>query len=212
MILIYLIIILMAGGVIAWITGKRSSLFSRYISLITVFIDFIIVLFIYLRNGLNSDETWLIEYNTNWIPQFGINLHLALDGLSLLLLLLTFFIGIIAVLISWKEIQTNIGFFHFNILWILAGITGVFLSMDLFLFYFFWEVMLIPMYFLIGIWGHENRIYASYKFFIFTQASGLLMFLAILGLYLLHGSKQGHIHLNTSSLLKHPWDPQWKCY
>ena len=116
MILIYLIIILMAGGVIAWITGKRSSLFSRYISLAALFIDFIIVLFIYFRNGINLDKTWLIEYNTNWIPRFGINLHLAMDGLSLLLLLLTFFIGIIAVLISWKEIQTNTGFFHFNIL------------------------------------------------------------------------------------------------
>lgn len=204
MILIYLIIILMAGGGVAWITGKRSSLFSRYISLAAVFIDFIIVLFIYFRNGINSDNTWLIEYNTNWIPRFGINLHLALDGLSLLLLLLTFFIGIVAVLISWKEIQTNIGFFHFNILWILSGITGVFLSMDLFLFYFFWEVMLIPMYFLIGIWGHENRIYASYKFFIFTQASGLLMFLAILGLYLVHGSNTGTYTFDYQQLLVTP--------
>ena len=74
-------------------------------------------------------------------------------------------------------------FWHFNLLWILAGIIGVFTALDLFLFYFFWEIMLIPMYFLIGIWGHENRIYAAYKFFIFTQASGLLMFLAILALY-----------------------------
>lgn len=204
MILIYLIIILMAGGVIAWITGKRSSLFSRYISLAALFIDLIIVLFIYFRNGINLDKTWLLEYNTNWIPRFGINLHLAMDGLSLLLLLLTFFIGIIAVLISWKEIQTNTGFFHFNILWILSGITGVFLSMDLFLFYFFWEVMLIPMYFLIGIWGHENRIYASYKFFIFTQASGLLMFLAILGLYLVHGNNTGTYTFDYQQLLVTP--------
>jgi NADH-quinone oxidoreductase subunit M len=104
---------------------------------------------------------------------------------------LTFFIGALAILISWKEIKINVGFFHFNILWILSGITGVFLSMDLFLFYFFWEVMLIPMYFIIGIWGHENRVYASYKFFIFTQASGLLMFLAIIGLYLVHGHNTG---------------------
>ena len=191
----------MAGGIIAWITGKWSPILSRYISLVTVFIDFIIVLMIYFKQGINSDKTWMIEYNTDWIPRFGINLHLALDGLSLLLLLLTFFIGIIAVLISWKEIKINTGFFHFNILWILSGITGVFLSMDLFLFYFFWEVMLIPMYFLIGIWGHENRIYASYKFFIFTQASGLLMFLAILGLYLVHGSNTGTYTFDYQQLL-----------
>jgi NADH-quinone oxidoreductase subunit M len=204
MILLYLILILMAGGVIAWITGKWNSLVSRYISLIAVLIDFIVVLMICFSNGLNTDKTWLIEYNINWIPRFGISLHFALDGLSLLLLLLTFFIGIIAVLISWKEIKINTGFFHFNLLWILSGITGVFLSMDLFLFYFFWEVMLIPMYFLIGIWGHENRIYASYKFFIFTQASGLIMFLAILGLYLVHGSATGTYTFDYLQLLKTP--------
>jgi NADH-quinone oxidoreductase subunit M len=108
----------------------------------------------------------MIDYNVIWISQFGISFHFAFDGLSLLMLLLTFFLGLLAVIISWKEIDESVGFFHFNILWILAGITGVFLAMDLFLFYFFWELMLIPMYFLIGIWGHENRIYASYKFFI----------------------------------------------
>ena len=86
----------------------------------------------------------------------------------------------LSVLISWNQVRERIGFYHFNLLWILAGITGVFLAMDLFLFYFFWEVMLVPMYFLIGIWGYENRLYAAYKFFLFTQASGLLMFLGCL--------------------------------
>jgi NADH-quinone oxidoreductase subunit M len=107
------------------------------------------------------------------------------------MLLLTFFLGIISIIISWKEINTKVGFFHFNLLLILAGIVGVFLSLDLFLFYFFWELMLVPMYFLIGIWGHENRTAASYKFFIYTQASGLLMFIAILALYFVHGNTTG---------------------
>jgi NADH-quinone oxidoreductase subunit M len=204
MILLYLIIILMAGGIIAWICGKRSSDLSRYVSLVSIFIDFIIILRIYFSQGTVPDRIWLLEYDASWIPRYGISLHLALDGLSLLLLMLTFFIGIIAVLISWKEIKINTGFFHFNILFILAGITGVFLSIDLFLFYFFWEVMLIPMYFLIGIWGHDNRIYASYKFFIFTQASGLLMFLAILGLYLVHGSNTGTYTFDYQQLLVTP--------
>src|SRR5687768_1493860 len=136
-----------------------------------------------------------------WIQPFGISFHMALDGLSLLMLVLTFFLGIFAVLISWKEIQYRVGFFHFNLLWVLAGITGVFITMDLFLFYFFWEVMLIPMYFLIGIWGHENRRYAAYKFFIFTQASGLMMLLAILGLYFLHGSNTGTYSFDYFDLL-----------
>jgi NADH-quinone oxidoreductase subunit M len=124
-----------------------------------------------------------------------------LDGLSLLMIILTFFLGAIAVLISWKEINYRVGFFHFNLLWVLAGITGVFLTMDLFLFYFFWEVMLIPMYFLIGIWGHENRQYAAYKFFIFTQASGLLMLMAIIGLYFVHAQATDHYTFNYFDLL-----------
>ncbi len=83
--------------------------------------------------------------------------------------------------------QTRVGFFHFNLLWTLTGISGVFLAVDLFLFYFFWEVMLIPLFFLIDIWGHEKRHYAAMKFFIFTQAGGLFLLLGILGLYFVNG-------------------------
>ncbi len=98
-----------------------------------------------------------------------------MDGLSLLLILLTLFLGVVSVVISWTEITRAVGFYHFNLLWILAGILGVFLSLDLFLFYFSWELMLVPMYFLISIWGRERRTYAAIKFFLFTQLSGLLM-------------------------------------
>ncbi len=201
MILLLLIVILLIGGFLAWIAGKRSSLLPRVISLVALAIDLILVLAITVQHGGNSNNAWMIDYSVKWIPHFGISLHLALDGLSLLMLILTFFLGILAVLISWKEINESVGFFHFNILWILAGIVGVFLSMDLFLFYFFWELMLVPMYFLIGIWGHENRIYASYKFFIYTQASGLLMFLAILALYFIHGNSTGIYTFDYQQLL-----------
>ena len=201
MILLLLIVILLIAGFLAWIAGKRSSLLPRVISLVALTIDFILILAIIVQHGGNSNDTWIVDYNVKWIPHFGISLHLALDGLSLLMLILTFFLGILAILISWKEIDENVGFFHFNILWILAGIVGVFLSMDLFLFYFFWELMLVPMYFLIGIWGHENRIYASYKFFIYTQASGLLMFLAILALYFMHGNSTGIYTFDYQQLL-----------
>jgi NADH-quinone oxidoreductase subunit M len=200
MILVYLIVILLAGGIIAWWTGKRNPTLARIISLAAIGLDFVLTLRI-LSQATFDATPWLTEFNISWIPGLGINLHLALDGLSLLMLLLTFFIGMLAVLISWKEITTNTGFFHFNLLWILAGIAGVFLSIDLFLFYFFWELMLTPMYFLIGIWGHENRIYASYKFFIFTQASGLLMFLSILGIYLVHGRNTGDYTFDYQQLL-----------
>ena len=210
MLLALLIIILMTGGVAAGLAAKFSTTASRWLSLITVAIDLAIVLFIWIEEGISMTltETWLRDIYVPWIPTFGIGFHLAMDGLSLLMLVLTFFLGVLAVLVSWREIQYRVGFFHFNILWVLAGITGVFLTMDLFLFYFFWEVMLIPMYFLIGIWGHENKQYAAYKFFIFTQASGLLMLLAILGLYFIHGDQTGVYTFDYFSLLGTVLPPQ----
>src|SRR5665647_2841636 len=200
MILIYLIVILLTGAFLAWITGKKSSEWPRIISLAALSIDLLIII-IYVLNSFPLDKSWLIDIKLDWIPQFGISLHLALDGLSLVMLLLTVFLGIISVIISWKEINQKVGFFHFNLLLVLAGITGVFLSLDLFLFYFFWELMLVPMYFLIGIWGHENRTRASNKFFLYTQAGGLLMFISILALYFIHGQSTGFYTFDYLQLL-----------
>ncbi len=190
MILIYLIVILLAGALLAGVTGKKNPVWPRIISLVVLSVDLLIIIVFSLRS-VPSGKDWMIDFKLDWIPAFGISLHLALDGLSLIMLILTFFLGIISVIISWKEITSKVNFFHFNLLMILAGITGVFLSLDLFLFYFFWELMLVPMYFLIGIWGHENRTAASNKFFLYTQASGLLMFIAIITLYFVHGHATG---------------------
>ncbi len=201
MILTWFIGILMIGGILAWIVAESNVMLSRWVSLVALIIDFVLSIYLWIQNPGNAIDTWITKFSVPWIPGFGVSFSLALDGLSLLMLLLTFFLGIFAVLISWNEIKERVGFFHFNLLWVLAGITGVFLTMDLFLFYFFWEVMLIPMYFLIGIWGHENRRYAAFKFFIFTQASGLLMLLAILGLYFIHGSQSGTYTFDYFQLL-----------
>jgi NADH-quinone oxidoreductase subunit M len=201
MILFDLIWILLVAGLLAWIAGKWNPLLPRIISIIAISHNLIHLTSAYLKSTGNTQGPWLIDHKISWIPHFGIHLHLALDGLSMIMVLLTLFIGLIAVVISWKEVKERSGFFHFNILWILAGITGVFLAIDLFLFYFFWELMLVPMYFLIGIFGHENRIYASFKFFIYTQAGGLLMFLAILALYFIHGSQTGTYSFNYLDLM-----------
>ena len=140
---------------------------------------------------------WALEFKRVWIERFGISFHLALDGLSLLMIVLTGLLGVLAVLCSWSEIQRHVGFFHLNLLWILGGVVGVFLALDLFLFFFFWEMMLVPMYFLIALWGHsaangkKSRIYAATKFFIYTQASGLIMLVAILALVLVHYDATG---------------------
>lgn len=203
MILVCFILILMAGGLLAWIVSKWSVIACRWISLVAILIDLLLSTILWFNNtpGTAVETTWIAGFSAAWIPAFGISFSLAMDGLSLILLMLTFLLGAVGVITSWNEIQFRPGFFHFNLLWVLAGITGVFVTMDLFLFYFFWEVMLIPMYFLIGIWGHENRRYAALKFFIFTQASGLLMLLAILGLYFVAGSATGRYTFNYLDLL-----------
>jgi NADH-quinone oxidoreductase subunit M len=209
MILILLIIIPLGAGILSWFLSRRNSRLPSWISLIALIADLGLALFIwskyYSHFGLSGQGEWMIETNREWIPQLGINFHLAMDSLSLILVSLTAFLGIMAVISSWTEIKNRIGFFHLNLMAILAGIIGVFLALDLFLFYFFWELMLVPMYFLISIWGHKNRLYASIKFFIFTQLSGLLMLIAILGLYFVHGKNTGiytfdYMHLLGTSM------------
>lgn len=190
MILVWLIVVLLLGGILAWAGERWHRDAPRWIALAALALDLYLLgmLLLWIPSG---QDVWLVQLKLDWIPRFGIGLQLALDGLSLLLALLTVFLGLMAVGCSWTEIQERVGFFHFNLLWSLAGVLGVFLALDLFLFFFFWEVMLVPMYFLIGIWGHENRVYAAIKFFIFTQASGLLMLLAILALVFVHHHHTG---------------------
>jgi NADH-quinone oxidoreductase subunit M len=201
--LILLVSILMLGGVAAWISERWIKNSSRWVSLLFMGTGFIITLLLWIESFNHTPVNgWLMKISTPWIPAFGVSFSFALDGLSLLMILLTSFLGLLAVLTSWNEIQYRTGFYYFNLMWVIAGITGVFLTMDLFLFYFFWEVMLIPMYFLIGIWGHENRRYAAYKFFIFTQASGLLMLLAILALFFIHGNQTGLYTFDYFTLLQ----------
>jgi NADH-quinone oxidoreductase subunit M len=193
----------MLGALLSWLAAARNVALCRWIALGSLLLDLVIVSAIWIGGG-DPQNGWLHNWQVSWIPQFGITLHLAMDGLSLVMLVLTFFLGALSVLVSWHEIRERPGFFHFNLLFVITGIAGVFLTMDLFLFYFFWEVMLIPMYFLIGIWGHERREYAAYKFFIFTQAGGLLMLLAILGLYFVHAANTGVYTFNYFDLLHTP--------
>jgi NADH-quinone oxidoreductase subunit M len=208
MILVWLIVAFLAGGLLAWLAARWNSRAPFWISLCTVAAECVLTVILWFRYAnqvvLSNSGTWLAEINYEWIPQLGINFHLALDSLSLILVSLTVFLGVMSVVSSWTEIQERTGFYHLNLMAILAGIIGVFLSMDLFLFYFFWELMLVPMYFLIAIWGHENRTYASIKFFIFTQLSGLLMLAAILGLYFYHGHNTGTYTFDYMQLLHTP--------
>jgi NADH-quinone oxidoreductase subunit M len=116
----------------------------------------------------------------DWIPALGVKYYMAVDGLSILMVLLTTFIMPLAIASSWDAITTQVKQYYIFLLLLEAGMLGVFLAQDLFLFYVFWEFTLVPMYFLIGIWGGKERVYASIKFFLYTMAGSLLMLLAIL--------------------------------
>ena len=200
MILLWLLIVTVAGAVIAWMLGSWSKAASRWAALVTLLLDAVLLAIAWVP----ASGAWMHELNYPWIEPLGIRFHLGVDGLSLLLLALTVFLGIVAVSASWTEIQDRVGAFHMSLLLTLAGIIGVFTALDLFLFYFFWELMLVPMYFLIAIWGHENRTYAAIKFFLFTQAGSLLMFVAILALFLIHGRATNVYSFDYQQLLKTP--------
>lgn len=206
MILFWLIAVLLAGGIVAAIAARWSSALARWIALASTLLDFGLLLFVWIHHAgqvtLIGSTAWLEQVDWIWISQLGIHFHLALDGLSLLLLALTFFIGALSILASWTEIGESVGFFYLNVLWTLAGIAGVFLAADLFLFYFAWELMLVPMYFLIALWGHERRAHAAVKFFLFTQAGGLLMLVAIVTLYFLHHRTTGIFTFEYRDLVK----------
>ena len=206
MILLWLILIPLIGGLVSLLLPRRRTQNARWIASAATAIDLLLAVALWVAAPA-SQSRWLYELNLDWIPPLGIRFHLALDGLSLALLLLTFFLGLMATLASWTEIQDRVGFFHFNLLWVLAGITGVFLAVDLFLFYLFWELMLVPMYFLIGIWGHGRKIYAAIKFFLFTQLSGLLMLAAIVALAILQQQRSGAYSFDYQSLLGMPLSP-----
>ncbi len=218
MILPWLILIPFIGGLLCWQGERYSAALPRWIALLTMSLLLVLSLWLWatgdftLAPAPGGEPHWTAEFRLSWIERFGIELHLALDGLSMLMVVLTGLLGVLSVLCSWKEIQHRVGFFHLNLMWILGGVVGVFLAVDLFLFFFFWEMMLVPMYFLIALWGHSGstgstRITAANKFFIFTQASGLIMLVAILGLVFVHYNQSGVLTFNYADLLKAQLSP-----
>jgi len=141
-----------------------------------------------LRKMDFSAAGYQLEENFHWIASPPIRYHLGVDGLSVFLVILTTFLTAISVIASWNNVHERIKEFFVTLLLLEVGIVGVFLSLDLFLFFLFWEVMLIPMAFLIGIWGHGRKIYAAVKFVLYTMAGSILMLVGIIWLYNVTGS------------------------
>lgn len=160
---------------------KESVAAIKQTALAVAVADFLLSLSLW-TNFDNTTHKMQFELNIPWIEPWGINFHIGLDGISLLLYVMTTFLTMICVLASW-DISKHVREYMIAMLVLSTGMLGVFISLDLFMFYIFWEFQLIPMYILIGVWGGPRRVYASIKFFLFTAVGSLLMLVAILWIY-----------------------------
>jgi NADH-quinone oxidoreductase subunit M len=171
-----------AGTLALLLLRDDDHLWIRRLAMTTAAVEFALSLLL-LRGFDARAAGYQWEEFRAWIPQPPIHYHMGVDGLSLFLILLTTLLTPISILASWKSIDQRVKGFFISLLVLETGVIGVFVSLDLFLFFLFWEVMLIPMYFLIGIWGHGRRIYAALKFVLYTMFGSILMLVAILWLY-----------------------------
>ncbi len=166
---------------ICFIDSKRHDLI-RWVAFVAGVVTFLVSLPLYF---LFDPTTWKMQFveDIPWITQFGIRYHMGIDGISVLLILLTTFLSALAILSTWTAVTQGVKGYMISLLFLEVGMLGVFCALDFILFYVFWEVMLIPMYFIIGIWGGPRRIYAAVKFFIYTMSGSVLMLVAILVLW-----------------------------
>lgn len=195
-----LLIGLPLAGALLCLLQRRSAEDCRWLALATALATLVVSIGLFVACGDGSGG-WLLREDAAWIPRFGIRYTLGLDGISLLLVLLTAFLHVIAVLVAWPE-QRRVPLFMALLLMLESGLMGVFLAVDLVLFYIFWEAMLLPMVFLIGIWGKEGRRRAAIRFFLYTLAGSLAMLIAMLALFLLHGAESGSYSFALADLVR----------
>jgi NADH-quinone oxidoreductase subunit M len=190
--------------------GSRDALVRNFafgISLLT----FAVTLGLWAFWDWSSSAEFQFVERMPWIPAFGIEYNLGIDGISLMLIVLTGFLTPIALLSSWESIHKKVKEFSIFMLLLEGAMLGVFASLDLFLFYVFWDFVLIPMYFIIGIWGYERRIYAAVKFILYTMAGSVLMLIAIIGLAWMHQNATGTYSFDLQRLygLQIPTETQY---
>jgi NADH-quinone oxidoreductase subunit M len=170
------------GALALLLLRADDHVWIRRFALLIAVVEFIFSLLLLVKVPVSTGGYSLSEFDS-WIRVPPINYHVGVDGLSMFLLILTTFLTPISMLASWSSITHRVKEFFIMLLLLEVGVVGVFLALDLFLFFLFWEVMLIPMAFLIGIWGHDRRIYAAVKFVIYTMAGSILMLVGIIWLY-----------------------------
>ncbi len=170
------------GAVLIAIVPTRNPEVFRWLALLTTGINFGLSLYITLSFDRNA-KGYQFEEKTSWISSIGAGYHMGVDGVSVLMIALDGLLFVAAIMASWNAIQKRVREYYVSMLILYVGLVGVFCALDFFLFYIFWELVLIPMAILIGVWGGSNRIYAAYKFFIYTLVGSLLMLVAIIALY-----------------------------
>jgi NADH-quinone oxidoreductase subunit M len=177
---------------------QREEL-TRRVALVISLLVFVETLLLWWHFRPGSSDFQFVERHA-WIPAFGISYAVGVDGISLFLVVLTGFLTPLAFLSSWESVHQKTRAFCICVLLLESAMIGVFLSLDLFLFYVFWDAMLIPMYFLIGIWGYERRVYAAVKFLLYTMAGSVLMLLAIIGMAVLNHTVTGRYSFDLVTL------------
>jgi len=188
----------LAGAILLLFVPRAKEEFLKRMALVISLVEFIISLPLFIWFDEGAAGMQFVE-RIPWIPEWGVHYFVGIDGISLLLVLLTTFLTVLCILSSWRSVERMVKEYMIVFLILETGMIGVLVSLDLILFYVFWEVTLIPMYLLIGVWGGPRRIYAAIKFFLYTMAGSVLMLVAILALYFLHGKATGEY---TFDLLK----------
>jgi NADH-quinone oxidoreductase subunit M len=199
----------LAGALLLLLLPKNSTSLIRLLANVIGFVAFLISLPLVMWFDADNGELQFVE-RAEWIPSIGVNYHLGIDGISLLLIILTTALGFLAILCSWSAIEERVKEYYVFMLVLQTGMLGVFMAMDFFMFYVLWEVMLVPMYFLIGIWGGPRKLYAAIKFFLYTLVGSVLMLLGILYLYFFNHGQTGiyTFDIPTLSTLSIPLEAQ----
>jgi NADH-quinone oxidoreductase subunit M len=198
--ILHALVVLPLLGVVPVLLGPESS--AKWTALLVTTVECVLSLGLWWALDPSRGTLQLVS-STPWIPAWGISYRVGIDGISLVMVLLTTLLMPISVLGSWRYITRQERGFYALMLTLLTGLVGVFIALDLFVFYVFFEVMLIPMYFIIGIWGGANRLYAAIKFFIYTMAGSLLMLVAIVALVWQVESVTGSLTFSYDALLRH---------
>lgn len=188
------------GGLCALL--RLGEMPSRLLAMASLLVTLLVLVIAWASAAPVAGSPWLLNLQAAWIPDFGISFHLAADGISLVMVALTLVLAAAGIVLTGNECREQAGLFYASTLWITAGVCGVFLAVDMFLFFFFWELMLIPLYLLVGMWGKsERRVSAAIKMLIYTQASGLCMLLAILFMVFSYHAQTGRYSFDYLDLL-----------